>query len=364
MNQPTTMNGNVLDSRGEAWETLAPEWYTSREIFEREQKQIFQRAWQYAGPVDRVQNPGDYFTAQVGQSPVVVTRDREGKLNAFLNICRHRAYTVAQGSGNSRALRCGYHGWTYDIDGSLIGAPHCDGEPNFKKADLGLFRVKVEELGPFIFVNLDPDAGPLAELTEDLLERLAAREWDPDHYGPKVTRVNELEWNWKLMMENDECYHCAVLHPRIAETLDTRPSSMNVTRHNERFWDFATPGKKRERTGPVDDAEAFFANYYLWPNFWLVTRRGGMSYTGVTVPVAPNRARLVTEYWFPKGESEQDITEAIETAESILAEDFAVLPSIQANQEAGLAGRGRLNTAMEGLIMAFEQEVHAAVVGG
>lgn len=362
MNQAVGVAYSELGGKLDAWQTLDPEWYTSPEIFELEQKQIFQRAWQYAGPADEVANPGDFFTCQAGRTPVVVTRDREGELNAFLNVCRHRAFVVAEGRGNARAMRCGYHGWTYDMDGSLMGAPHSDGDPDFDKCKLSLIPIKVEQLGPFVFVNPDRDAGPLEELTGNLLERLAARGWDASQFGKRVRRVHDLEWNWKLMMENDECYHCAVLHPLIAETLDTRPATMNVTRHNDRFWDFATPGKGQKPSGPVDDDEAFFVNYYFWPNFWLVTRREGMTYTGVTLPVAPDRCRLVTDYWFPKGVPEEEMDERIEVAEGILAEDFAVLPAIQANHRTGLAGRGQLNKEMEGLIRAFEQEVYRAVV--
>ncbi len=347
----------------DSWETLDPEWYTSQEIFDLEQRRIFQRAWQYAGPADRVARPGDYFTVQAGQTAIVVTRDRTGQLNAFLNVCRHRAFVVAEGSGNARSLRCGYHGWTYDVDGSLMGAPHSEGDPGFDKCKLGLIPVSVEELGPFVFVNPDPEAEPLGNLTGNLLERLAARGWDASDYGKRVTRISELEWNWKIMMENDECYHCAILHPGIAETLETHPRSMTVTRHNERFWDFATPEKGQQVKGAVDDSEAYFCNYYLWPNCWLVTRRDGMTYTGVTLPIGPERSRLVTEYWFPKGKSDEEIAEAIEAAEAILDEDFAVLPAIQANHRTGLSGRGRLNMRMEGLIRAFEREVQKAVAG-
>jgi choline monooxygenase len=364
MNQAVRLADDELGENLERWQTLDPEWYTSPEIFRLEQEHIFQRAWQYAGPADAVSKPGDYFTCEAGQTPVVVTRDREGRLNAFLNVCRHRAYVVADGCGNARALRCGYHGWTYDMDGALMGAPHSEGDPDFDKCKLSLLPISVEQLGPFVFVNPDRNCGPLEELTGNLLERLAARGWDADRFDKRVRRVHELDWNWKLMMENDECYHCAVLHPRIAESLDTRPSSMSVTRHNERFWDFATPDKGERPAGPVTDDEAFFVNHYFWPNFWLVTRRGGMTYTGVTLPVGPERCRLVTDYWFPQGESDEDIEATIDLAESILAEDFAVLPQIQANHRTGLGGRGQLNKRMEGLIRAFEQEVHRAVVSG
>ncbi len=358
-----SLSDPALGAQLQAWQTLPPEWYTSREIHDAEQRQIFQRAWQYAGHASLVQQPGDYFTAQAGEVPVVVTRDRDGELHAFLNVCRHRAFVVAEGHGNRRALRCGYHGWSYGLDGALIGAPHSDSDPDFDRCRLGLIPIQVEILGPFVFVNPDRDAGPLRELTGNLLERLAARGWEAEAFGPRVTRVIDIDCNWKLMIENDECYHCAVLHPVIASTLDTRPDSMSVTCHHERFWDFCAP-RKGEAAGALGDDDVYFANYFLWPNFWLVTRRDGYTYTGVTLPLGPDRARLVTEYWFPHGESQDSIEESIELAESILQEDFDVLVRIQRNHRSGMAGLGRLNKEMEGLVRSFEREVHRAVTAG
>ena len=98
-------------------------------------------------------NAGDYITGYAGQVPVVVIRNEEG-LAAFVNVRRHRRHEVMKGRGNSKMMQCGYHAWTYDLTGCLKGAPRSAAEPNFRLEDYPLLPIRVESLGPFVFVLL------------------------------------------------------------------------------------------------------------------------------------------------------------------------------------------------------------------
>ncbi len=160
--------------------TLPASWYEDPAVYRLEQERIFRRTWQYAGHVDRVARPGDYFTCRAGDVPVVVVRDRAGNVNAFVNVCRHRWTEVVQGSGHRETLQCPYHAWTYDLDGSLRAAPRCELEPGFDKSEYGLLPVKVDTWGPFVFVNPDLDAAPLAEMLGELPEIVARSGLDFD----------------------------------------------------------------------------------------------------------------------------------------------------------------------------------------
>src|SRR5919198_2776328 len=113
-------------------------WYSDPEILRLEQERVFARSWQYVGHADQVGEPGTYFACAVGLLPVVVTRDREGSLHAFANVCRHRGFQVASGEGKRETLQCGYHAWTYELDGSLRAAPRSDREPGFDSDELSL----------------------------------------------------------------------------------------------------------------------------------------------------------------------------------------------------------------------------------
>src|SRR5215469_10736486 len=110
----------ALDGGG----TLPAEWYTSEEIYSAEKKHIFRDAWQYAGHVGQVASPGDFFTAWFADIPLVIARDAGGALQAMANVCRHRgSEVVLECAGNRKTLQCHYHGWTYNLDGSLRAAP-------------------------------------------------------------------------------------------------------------------------------------------------------------------------------------------------------------------------------------------------
>ena len=98
--------------------------YVDPGTFELEQQRIFSRTWQYVGHVGRVAAPGDFFTTQLGELPVVITRDEDGELHALRNVCCHRsAEVVLAPEGNRKTLQCHYHAWSYGLDGRLVGAP-------------------------------------------------------------------------------------------------------------------------------------------------------------------------------------------------------------------------------------------------
>src|SRR5437588_4723210 len=130
--------------------TLPYSWYVDPEILRREQEQIFRPAWQYAGHVAEAPAPGTFFATRAGRTPVVVTRARDGELRAFLNVCRHRGFQVAQGEGRRATLQCGYHAWTYELDGALRTAPRSERERGFAQEELGLVGIQVETFGPFV----------------------------------------------------------------------------------------------------------------------------------------------------------------------------------------------------------------------
>src|SRR5919197_853566 len=106
--------------------TLPWSWYSDPALLAIEQQRIFARSWQYAGHTLEVGQPGSYATTRAGHLPVVLVRDRDGMLRAFVNVCRHRGSLVCDGSGRRETLQCPYHAWTYALDGSLLAAPRAD----------------------------------------------------------------------------------------------------------------------------------------------------------------------------------------------------------------------------------------------
>src|SRR5947207_2280509 len=126
-----------------------------------EQAKIFSRTWQVAGHCSQVAKPGDYFTTEVAGEPLVFVRGSDGKLRGFYNVCRHRAGPPAEGCGSRKLFRCAYHGWTYDLDGSLISATEIEGIEGFRADDFSLVPVRTEEWFNLVFANFDSQASPL-----------------------------------------------------------------------------------------------------------------------------------------------------------------------------------------------------------
>jgi choline monooxygenase len=220
---------------------LEPRLYTDPSLLEAEQELIFERTWQLAGHISALPRTGSYLTAQAGSQPVLVIRDEHGALRAYRNICRHRASRLLSGSGQCKAaIRCRYHGWTYRLDGSLIGVPEGLGfGDKLDKSTLGLMPVRVEELCGLVFVNLDSDAMPLAELVGDLPQRLAPYRLDRlEPFAPSEDDGRQPA-NWKVVADNYlEGYHIPIAHPGLMRMLDYKRYDVEV--HEQYVW-FESP---------------------------------------------------------------------------------------------------------------------------
>ena len=139
-------------------------------------------------------------------------RAKDGRLRAFYNVCMHRGHVLAEGHGNKSIFTCPFHAWSYDTTGALKAAGNAENVAGFRLEDFSLCKIRVEELGPLVLVNLDPNAISLSEIAGDL-----ATDWletVPDlpelrvaRHDPRVVQVN-----WKFVLDQMECYHCPHLH--------------------------------------------------------------------------------------------------------------------------------------------------------
>jgi len=219
---------------------LEPRLYTDPSLLEAEQRLIFERTWQLAGHVSALADAGSYITADAGDQPVLVVRDEHGGLRAYRNVCRHRGSRLLSGSGRCKAaIRCRYHGWTYKLDGTLIGVPEGLGfGDTLDKPSLGLLPARVEELCGLVFVNLDCDAAPLAEIVGDELPRRLAR-YRIETLEPFSPSTGTQPANWKAVADNYlEGYHIPIAHPGLMRMLDYKHYDVEV--HDQWVW-FESP---------------------------------------------------------------------------------------------------------------------------
>src|SRR5579871_3881853 len=286
----------------EAGHTLPARWYADDAVFEQEKRRIFHRSWQYVGHTGLLAKPGDFVTTRLGDIPVVITRDTDDSLRAFANVCRHRgSEVVLECAGNRKTLQCHYHGWTYNLDGTLRNAPRANEQAAFDKRNLALKTFQVESLGPMVFVKPNDEAGSLREVIGDLpalfqragVELARMRMYRQDVY--------QIASNWKIIIENfNECYHCPIAHPAFSEVIDTDKYHADVS--NEYYSTYH---------GPLVRSPENSVNYAtLWPTAMIALSNHPMAMQVLCVyPIDAGHTRETIDYYFAEGTGENEIRE-------------------------------------------------------
>jgi len=342
-------------------------WYSDPDVLGLERERIFRSAWHYVCHAGRVGPPSSYFACDSGGLPTLVVRDQEGELRAFLNVCRHRGAVIATGEGRRETLQCPYHAWTYGLDGALRAAPRSDLEPCFERDELGLVPVAVDTWGPFVFVNPDRDAEPLAAALGDLPDVVAEHGLDLGALRFHGRYPYELRANWKIAVENYlECYHCAVNHPGFVDAVDERALRLEVgaTRLSQ-----LAPVHPRAVASlePYDVRGALDTSQFhlLLPATKLNVCPGRPNLSiGPVWPVAPDRCAGYLDYFFAPGTDAAWISEFTVWDDRVGAEDVALVEGVQRGIESGALEDGRLLECSEALIAAFGRYVRARVEPG
>jgi phenylpropionate dioxygenase-like ring-hydroxylating dioxygenase large terminal subunit len=325
-------------------ETYPWAWYTDVDQLRAELERIFRPAWHYVGHLGRVPEPSSYFASVSGGIPVVVARDREGEVRAFLNVCRHRGSEVASGEGRRESLQCPYHAWTYNLDGTLRTAPRADREPGFDAGDLSLVPLRLETWGPFVFVNADAEAPPVA----DVLGALTL-DVDPATLVFRERVEYGLAANWKIAVENYlECYHCPVAHPGFSRLVDVDPDSY-VLEGDGPVW---------SQRGQARDGDGASEFHLVWPALKLNIYPGFANLSiGPVWPESAERTVGFLDYFFGAGVDDAAARELIAFDDEVGREDTALVESVQRGVRAGLVERGRLLPESEQLVAGFQRKV-------
>jgi phenylpropionate dioxygenase-like ring-hydroxylating dioxygenase large terminal subunit len=256
---------------------LPPAAYTSVEWFEREQRELFAKAWLLAGLERDVPNPGDFLTVQAGTEPLAVIRQRDGSLRAFFNICRHRGAMLLHGSGNvSAGVSCFYHHWHYNLDGTLRGVPQAEKFPTVTadKSKFGLRPASVATWNGLIFVNAEQ--APKQSL-QGWLADLPSQwgPWKPGELHELPANSIDVACNWKLFMENHiDGYHLWHLHAQsVRGLLHEKQSWKRCGRHWRFYEPEQNPGIASDRDwfnlpaiSGVDHSRYGSSVYMLFPN--------------------------------------------------------------------------------------------------
>ncbi len=239
--------------------TLVPaERYYSAAFAQLEVERMWPKVWQLACTADHVAEPGDYFEYRCGPHSVLIVRGDDGTLRAFQNVCRHRGNSLCAGAGSDlRELRCGYHGWTWDLAGTLKRVPNRKGFGTLAMAERPLFAVRVDTWERLVFVNLDLAAPPLADYLEAVPADIA---WlGLGDFRCYATMTVEVDANWKTIADGfSETYHIQTLHPELHRCMDDVYAPQVIWGHtgkSEQIYGVPSPYLKN----PLSDAEVWDA---------------------------------------------------------------------------------------------------------
>jgi len=187
--------------------------YTSRAFFDREIESLWPRAWQWACREEHLQEVGDNYVYEVGPYSVIVIRSAEDRIQAFLNSCTHRGTKLlaGEGSGYCAAFTCPFHGWAFELDGSVKNIPARWDFPHASDETHRLTEIPCELWGGFVFINMDRDARPLVEYLDVLPEHFAHFPLEKRRIKVHVQKI--LPANWKTAQEAFmEAYHSVETH--------------------------------------------------------------------------------------------------------------------------------------------------------
>jgi len=328
--------------------TLPSRFYNDASVLPAENRSIFARTWQLAGHEDAVRERGRFFTTTVADEPLLIVRGDDGELRVLSNVCRHRAGPVAKGAGQRASLQCGYHGWTYALDGSLRTAPEMDGIECWDRASVALPQFRIETWNGLLFVNLDRDAPPL----RDFLGDLAGRRFSGAPAARKEWTVN---CNWKVYVDNYlEGYHIPIVHPGLFREIDY-PNYRTETRRNYSIQH--APLKRPERIRGDGEAEYF----WLFPNLMLNVYPDNFS-TNLIVPLGQEKTLTIFEWYFRDPASQKkEIDETIAFSDEIQIEDIEICEAVQRGLRSATYDRGRYSPARENGVHHFHGLYAAAM---
>ena len=337
--------------------TLPAPLYFAPATFDEEKTRLFSTTWQLVGHTRQAANPGDYFTFDLAGEPLLIVRGDDGQVRGFYNVCRHRAGNPASGCGTRKLFRCGYHGWTYKLDGKLLVTPEFDGVEDFDPADFGLTEVRLGIWFNLIFVNLDADADPL----EDALGQLPVQAERFDFCNMKFSsgRTYDMKCNWKTYIDNYlEGYHVPSVHPGLNREISYSEYSIETYPQYVRQWTpirGAQPGDTTPRRYEQATQDLTADYFWIFPNWMLNCYPDNVS-VNIVLPLAPERTLAIFEWYLPEKDLGSEAAhKAVEFSDEIQAEDMAICEVVQKNLHSRSYHSGRYSVKQEKGVYAFHQ---------
>jgi phenylpropionate dioxygenase-like ring-hydroxylating dioxygenase large terminal subunit len=351
-----------VNSQLECAETPVSRFYTEPAVLALEKERIFRRTWQLVGTLSQscgevngkkqtIADPESFFTFDLAGEPIVVVRDSTGTLRAFSNVCRHRAGPIAEGAGCRKIFNCAYHGWTYTLDGRLIGTPEVDGMEFFDRSMLGMVPLRCETWEQFIFVNFAAGGPSLTEYLGNIPE--LAREVSFDGLALVERRDYIVNCNWKVYVDNYlEGYHIPIVHPGLMKEIDYPRYRCETFRyHSQQLGPVKEVkcGDSHERVYLPGAGRQEALYFWVFPNMMLNIYPDNVS-MNLIVPLAHDKTLTIFEWYFHDANSErarERAAKAITFSDVVQQEDIHICEAVQRGLQSATYDRGRYSVKRE-----------------
>ena len=345
---------------GSAPKTIPRSWYSSADIFELECAQIFARHWWVIAHEGQLSSPGDYIATSLAKWPLVITRDQQGELRGFHNVCRHRAGPLMRdGSGRCKDFVCRYHGWRYDGTGKLLKTPGLKADEDIDYSMFSLFPIRVACWNQLVFVCLDESAPDLQDWLGDIVP-IASR--FPDNasmsYLGEVEKKGAL--NWKAYGDNScEGYHVGMVHKALGDSVGREKVEI-LPYENGEFVGFDV-----SYTSTAGDLTRDGKGFWIYKFPGLLLHFSEYSFNVESVfPLAQNQIKLTRWFWVDHEEAQArniDPEKMRESSELVMEEDMEICILVQRNLDAGIYQSGHLSPTEEIGTIYFQQLVRQAL---
>ncbi len=327
-------------------------WYTSDAFTDLENETVFANNWIMVARTDQLEERGQFVAIEVCGEPIVLVMDDE--LRAFYNVCRHHAAVVMEGEGTANALHCPYHGWTYNLDGSLRSTPQFAGAEDFDLSANGLKPVRVDTIENFVFVCLSDEAPSLREYLGPLTGELQKLEINGLEFYRRVEY--DLDCNWKVFVDNylDGGYHVPILHKGLTNAIDYRDY---ITTLGDRH---VTQSCSMSNDEEADNTRrGGMANYiWLYPNV-MFNFYDDILDTNLVIPVSESKCKVVFDFFFtPDRFSEEFKEQSLDMSNQVQIEDEYICNSVQKGLQSRSYDIGRLSPEKEAGEQLFHQLLH------
>jgi Rieske 2Fe-2S family protein len=325
--------------------TLPSEHYYSHEQYDLERERLWFEQWVYVGRSDTVAAAGQFKTVDVVGESILVTRNQEGRLRAFYNVCSHRGSRLCEEpEGTTRAVfQCPYHAWCYDLDGKLVATPRVDRD-EVDRSTLGLKPIHVDEWQGFMFVNMSRVAPPSVResFERDYGSPLRFERHEMHNLVTIRSTESVVAANWKILVENyNECLHCPIVHPELVEVIPTYKKG--DTGDHKRLdggvlittggTSYSRDGKARSVVlpGMTDEQAHSIFGCQVFPNMFIDVAGSNVVSTRL-VPDGPTKTHVFTDYLFmPEDVASDDFDPepVVQFCELVAGQDYAVSERVQ-----------------------------------